>query len=251
MSVYSWAVIWNRTQLYARVERSDRAFLGAFRRLAKHSDFRLLCDQHPQSLLAKVALAGQKTLDQHPPEADPPCRGSRSRSRAMDRAAGEETARLERHVGFPGHHRQCFAFHRSDGHGVGRDDRLSQHRCPGLGIAGRRRAGHRGSADRHRGRSGGGDSRGGRLQPFAPEGCETSPNSTGQLRTSSSISASGVTHDRGSQPPPSGRRSTSLRWSTWCSCSSSSSWSRPRSCKAGSRVDLPKWRAAASTFTKA
>jgi len=99
MSVYSWAVIWNRAQLYARVERSDRAFLGAFRRLSKTSDFRLLCDQHPQSLLAKVALAGQKILEQHPDEA-----GSAATleiaQRAMDRAAGEETARLERHVGF-------------------------------------------------------------------------------------------------------------------------------------------------------
>ena len=28
MSVYSWAVIWNRTRLYARVERADRDFLG-------------------------------------------------------------------------------------------------------------------------------------------------------------------------------------------------------------------------------
>jgi len=100
MSVYSWAVIWNRTQLYARVERSDRAFLGAFRRLAKHSDFRLLCDQHPQSLLAKVALAGQKILDQHPAEAGSAVSRVEVAQRAMDRAAGEETARLERHVGF-------------------------------------------------------------------------------------------------------------------------------------------------------
>jgi biopolymer transport protein TolQ len=100
MSVYSWAVIWNRAQLYARVERSDRAFLGAFRRLAKHSDFRLLCDQHPQSLLAKVALAGQKTLDQHPVEAGSTVSRLEVTQRAMDRAAGEETARLERHVGF-------------------------------------------------------------------------------------------------------------------------------------------------------
>jgi len=100
MSVYSWAVIWNRTQLYARVERSDRAFLGAFRRLSKHSDFRLLCDQHPQSLLAKVALAGQKILDQHGAEAGSTASTIEIAQRAMDRAAGEETARLERHVGF-------------------------------------------------------------------------------------------------------------------------------------------------------
>ena len=33
VSVYSWAVIWSRLRLYARVEREDRKFLGAFRRL--------------------------------------------------------------------------------------------------------------------------------------------------------------------------------------------------------------------------
>ena len=45
MSVYSWAVIWNRTRLYARVASADRAFLGAFRRLPPHADLRLVCDQ--------------------------------------------------------------------------------------------------------------------------------------------------------------------------------------------------------------
>jgi biopolymer transport protein TolQ len=100
MSVYSWAVIWNRARLYARVERSDRAFLGVFRRLSQNVDFRLVCDQHPQSLLAKVALAGLRTLDQHPPEAGSAASRFEFAQRAMDRAAGEETARLERHVGF-------------------------------------------------------------------------------------------------------------------------------------------------------
>lgn len=98
MSVYSWAVIWNRIRLYARVERADRAFLGAFRRLPKNADLRLVCDQHPHSLLAKVAITGQRTLEQ----LDLGSEGSRFEiaQRAMDRAAAEETARLERHVGF-------------------------------------------------------------------------------------------------------------------------------------------------------
>jgi len=101
MSIYSWAVIWNRLRLYARVEREDREFLGVFRRLPPSSDFRLVCEQHPQSLIARVAISGQRALDQHPADAG----GSVAlryeiAQRAMDRSASEESARLERHVGF-------------------------------------------------------------------------------------------------------------------------------------------------------
>ncbi len=100
MSVYSWAVIGNRTRLYARVSKADLAFLGVFRRLPRQADFRLVCDQHPQSLLARVALSGQRALDQHPAEAGSPALRYEIAQRAMDRCASEETARLERHVGF-------------------------------------------------------------------------------------------------------------------------------------------------------
>src|SRR6266700_4011397 len=54
LSIWCWAVIGNRLRLYARVEGADS---------------RLVCEQHPDSLLAKVALAGQRTLDQHRPDA--------------------------------------------------------------------------------------------------------------------------------------------------------------------------------------
>ncbi len=101
MSVYSWAVIGNRLRLYMRVKRADRAFLDAFRRMPPGGDLRRLGELHPQSLLARVALAGQRALDQHPEEAG----GSVAMrhevaQRAMDRAAGEEVGNLERHVGF-------------------------------------------------------------------------------------------------------------------------------------------------------
>ncbi len=101
LSVYSWAVIWNRMRLYARVEKADRDFLGAFRRLAPGAECRLVCEQHPLSLLARVALAGQRWLVQHPGQAGER-RNERFESaiRAMDRAANEETGTLERHVGF-------------------------------------------------------------------------------------------------------------------------------------------------------
>jgi biopolymer transport protein TolQ len=100
MSVYSWAVIWNRSRLYGRVAKADQTFLTAFRRLSKQSDFRLVCDQHPNSMLARVALSGQKALDQHPPDVGSPALRYEIAQRAMDRSASEESAQLERHVGF-------------------------------------------------------------------------------------------------------------------------------------------------------
>jgi biopolymer transport protein TolQ len=101
MSVICWAVIWNRTRLYGRVEKADRGFLASFRRLSRDADFRLVCEQHPHSLLARVAMVGQRGLEQHPANAV----GSAALryeivQRAMDRSASEETARLERSVGF-------------------------------------------------------------------------------------------------------------------------------------------------------
>lgn len=101
MSVYSWAVIADRVRLFARVRSADREFLDAFRRLPATGDFRRLCEQYPRSLLARVAMAGQRALDQQPLEAG----GSVAMryevaQRAMDRAATEEVANLERHVGF-------------------------------------------------------------------------------------------------------------------------------------------------------
>ena len=98
LSVYSWAVLWNRLSLFGHVERSDRAFLGAFRRLPPTGDFRLVCEQHPQSLLARVAQAGQRSLDSMGPAA--PAARSEFVTRAMDRTAADETSKLERHIGF-------------------------------------------------------------------------------------------------------------------------------------------------------
>ena len=101
MSVVCWAVIWNRARLYRRVEQADRGFLAAFRRLPPTADFRLVCEQHPHSLLAHVAMTGQRGLELHPIEAvGSPALRYEIVQRAMDRAAIEETARLERSVGF-------------------------------------------------------------------------------------------------------------------------------------------------------
>lgn len=100
MSVYSWAVIVNRLGLYGRVARADRVFLNAFRRLPATADCRLVCEQHPSSLLARVAIVGLRTLDQQATISATPSMRHEITQRAMDRSASDETAVLERHVGF-------------------------------------------------------------------------------------------------------------------------------------------------------
>jgi biopolymer transport protein TolQ len=101
MSVWSWAVIWNRLRLYGRVERADRDFLMSFRNLNPRSDCRPLCERHRQSLVARVALAGERTLEQHPQAAGHSvAMRYEIAQRSMDRSASEGAAELERHVGF-------------------------------------------------------------------------------------------------------------------------------------------------------
>jgi biopolymer transport protein TolQ len=100
VSAYSWAVIWNRLRLYARVERADREFLLAYRRLDPKADARLVCDQHANSLLARLAQAGMRALDHDLGAASSlPIRYDFAH-RAMDRALSEQSSKLESHVGF-------------------------------------------------------------------------------------------------------------------------------------------------------
>src|SRR5690348_12516580 len=99
LSVWSWAVIWDRMRLFGRVARDDAGFLAAFRQLPAQADCRLVAAQHPRSVLAKAALAGQRTLEQLPAEAASASLWELAQ-RALDRAAGDEVGQLERHVGF-------------------------------------------------------------------------------------------------------------------------------------------------------
>jgi biopolymer transport protein TolQ len=98
ISVYTWAIIVERLRLYVRVQRDDRLFLAAFR-AAPGSD--LPMERHPSSLLAGLAGTGQRALAQ-PAQAPGPAAGARYElaQRSMERAASDELARLERHVGF-------------------------------------------------------------------------------------------------------------------------------------------------------
>ena len=101
ISIWCWAVMGNRLRLYSRVEKADRRFLESFRKLAPGADCRLLCDQHPESLLAKVAMAGQRVLDQNKPDSAVAAGARLDLARhAMERSATDEVTTLERHVGF-------------------------------------------------------------------------------------------------------------------------------------------------------
>lgn len=100
LSVYSWAVMWDRLRLYARVRTQDRVFLEAFRGLENSSDLRMAAMQHPVSVLAKSALAGQKASEQHSAESVGPAARFELVQRAMDRASDEAVNQLEKHVSF-------------------------------------------------------------------------------------------------------------------------------------------------------
>lgn len=100
MSVYSWAVLWDRLRLYGRVRVQDARFLQAFRAAESAGDVRMSAMQLPNSVLAKTAMAGQRAAEQHPAEAVGPAARFELVQRAMDRAADEAVNHLERHVGF-------------------------------------------------------------------------------------------------------------------------------------------------------
>lgn len=100
MSVYAWAVIWNRSRLYKRVASADAAFLEAFRRMPASASCASLASRHKDSVLATAATAGERSFEQHPVEAVGPAARFELAQRAMDRAANDEVARLEKHIGF-------------------------------------------------------------------------------------------------------------------------------------------------------
>src|SRR5438132_926058 len=87
--------------MFWNVQKEDRAFLNAFRVVPPEAELKLVFDQHPRSLLVRVARAGQRSLEQHPEQAGHTAAiRYEIAQRAMDRSANEETSRLERHVGF-------------------------------------------------------------------------------------------------------------------------------------------------------
>ena len=98
MSVWSWAIIWDRSRRYAHVHAADRSFLGEYRRLPPNAGVELVADQHPDSILARIARVGQRSLDQHPHDPAQPLLRIEIAQRAMERAAAEAETGLERGV---------------------------------------------------------------------------------------------------------------------------------------------------------
>jgi biopolymer transport protein TolQ len=97
ISVYTWAIIVERLRLYLRVQKEDREFLVAFRS-SRGGDS--LAERQRESLLGRLARVGERALAEPAgPEATAASRYERAQ-RAMERAAGDELARLEHHVGF-------------------------------------------------------------------------------------------------------------------------------------------------------
>jgi biopolymer transport protein TolQ len=100
LSVYSWAVMWDRLRLYARVRTQDARFLQAFRGGDGKGDLRAVAMQTPLSVLAKAALAGQKASETHAADTVGPAARFELVQRAMDRTSDEAVNNLERHVSF-------------------------------------------------------------------------------------------------------------------------------------------------------
>ena len=100
LSVYSWAVMWDRLRLYARVRTQDARFLQAFRGGDGKTDLRTATMQTPLSVMAKAAMAGQKASEQHTADQVGPAARFELVQRAMDRTSDEAVNNLERHVSF-------------------------------------------------------------------------------------------------------------------------------------------------------
>ena len=100
LSVYSWAVMWDRLRLYARVRTQDARFLQAFRGGDGKTDLRTAAMQTPLSVMAKAAMAGQKASEQHTADQVGPAARFELVQRAMDRTSDEAVNNLERHVSF-------------------------------------------------------------------------------------------------------------------------------------------------------
>ncbi len=98
LSVWSWAVIWNRTRLYGRVLRADQVFLDVFRKRSEGASAAAWAEHHPGSLLARVAAAGLRASELRRPA--PGSAPDIHAQHAMERVAADEISLLEKRVGF-------------------------------------------------------------------------------------------------------------------------------------------------------
>jgi biopolymer transport protein TolQ len=96
ISVYTWAIIVERLRLYLRVQREDSGFLAAFRSSAADP----VTAPGSVGTLARLARVGAATLAEPATAALAPAARYERAQRAMERASGDDLAKLEHHVGF-------------------------------------------------------------------------------------------------------------------------------------------------------
>lgn len=107
-SIVSWAIIVTKGLALRRALKQSEDFLQIFRRSSKFSEVNAVCPQLKASPLTGVFQAGYLEVNQQvrgtgnnpAPPARPVVRSLESLSRALARAAGAESHRLERHLVF-------------------------------------------------------------------------------------------------------------------------------------------------------
>jgi biopolymer transport protein TolQ len=105
-SLMSFAIIINKAVTLRRAQAQSRTFLDIFRKSSKFSEVNAVCPQLRASPLVGVFQAGYLEVNQQVrnapanPQARPVVRSLEAVSRALVRAAGGESTRLERRLSF-------------------------------------------------------------------------------------------------------------------------------------------------------
>jgi len=105
-SVLSWAVMWERWRRFRAAERQAQEFLDMFRATSSLAQVRDRAEQFERTPLVAIFRAGFHELAQvSPKRGDAPHSGAmevgmRNLDRGLTRAQSEESARLERGLGF-------------------------------------------------------------------------------------------------------------------------------------------------------
>jgi biopolymer transport protein TolQ len=99
-SVFSWAVIAERSRFYRRARRADEHLARALRQVVRPSDLRSLADTAPASPFAGLLRAAATELRAAASPAHAPPLAGEDLDRALRLASLQEIARLERRLGF-------------------------------------------------------------------------------------------------------------------------------------------------------
>ena len=131
LSVFSWALILQKSYQLGGIDRKTARFLQMFRSGRGLSDPNTLRAGVGGTPLISVYAAGYRELEQQigGPQSRVPAGANKIRNAnavgvEMQVAAGEEVRRLEKGMSTLGHHRLCLTIHRTIRHSLGRDGRI-------------------------------------------------------------------------------------------------------------------------------